>query len=292
LLKTKSSKSSANLRAVYCGVKLPKMEFHLSDLLNCHLCNSPKKLQDSHIIPRSYFRNLKGKTGQLFWISTNTTSGLVSSKLSNSDPKEKLLCRECEQYISRKFEQYGTRLFKDYKKVRRTKQVVIFNNFRFKEFYLFLISILWRVSISSLPRYEHINLGKEINDLMRYCLKANKIKIQTSLRLDHFFKISVIRVVDNSQQIDDMAIKNILFDFDYEKGEQSSDGMIWYFMIDGFLIIYHFTAEKDIHEVRTKRVYAQITNTNTLCVPISDISNFKQLVDGIRSISKQASEHK
>lgn len=222
-------------------------------------------------------------------VSTDSESGLVSSVLSNSDPKEKLLCWDCEQHLSINFEQYGTRLFKDHKKVRRTKQVVIFNQFRFKEFYLFLISILWRVSISSLPKYKHIDLGETFNDLLRHCVKENTIKIQTSLRLDHFFKISVVRIVDESKQLDDKAIKKILLDFNYEKSEKLSDGMVWYFMIDGFLITYHVSPEKDIHEVRTKRAYAQITNKQTLCVPISDISNFKQLVDGINSIKKSIS---
>jgi hypothetical protein len=291
LLKEKAAKTAPTYSPVNKGVKLPQMESQLPDLSNCHLCNSESELQNSHIIPRSYFKNLKGKSGQLFFVSTDTESGVVSSELSNSDPKEKLLCWECEQYISHNFEQYGTRLFKNHKKVTRTKQVVIFTHFRFKEFYLFLISILWRVSISSLPRYEHIDLGEKFNDLLRHCVKENKIKIQTSLRLDHFFKISVIRIVDKSKQIDDKAIKKILFDFNYEKGDVASDGMVWYFMIDGFLIIYNFSPEKDIHEVRTKRVYAQITNKHTLSVPISDITNFKQLVDGISSIRKQAVKH-
>jgi hypothetical protein len=266
------------------------VESQLPDLSNCKLCNSKSELQHSHIIPRSYFKNLKDKRGQLYLISTDTESGQVSSVLSNSDPKEKLLCWDCEQYLSINFEQYGTRLFKDHKKVRRTKKVVIFNQFRFKEFYLFLISILWRVSISSLSKYDHIDLGETFNDLLRHCVKENTIKLQTSLRLDHFFKISVVRIVDESKQLDDKVIKKILFDFGYEQGEQSSDGMVWYFMIDGFLIIYYVSPEKDIHEVRTKRVYAQITNKQKLFVPISDITNFKQLVDGINSIKNQSVE--
>jgi hypothetical protein len=190
------------------------MESRLPDLSNCHLCNLPNELQDSHIIPRSYFKSLKGKSGQLFIVSTDEK---IDVKLSNSDPKEKLLCWKCEQYISRNFEQYGTRLFKDHRKVKRTKNVVIFSQFRFKEFYLFLISIFWRASISNLPKYEHIDLGNQLNDLLRHCLINKKIKIQTSLRLDHFFKISVIRIIDKSKQLKDMDIKKTLFDLQFDK---------------------------------------------------------------------------
>tara|TARA_R110001599_G_scaffold337246_1_gene555508 strand:- start:1067 stop:1897 length:831 start_codon:yes stop_codon:yes gene_type:complete len=267
------------------GVKLPHMECRLSEISNCHLCNSPNELQDSHIIPRSYFKSLKGKSGQLITVSTDES---IRAKLSNADPKEKLLCSDCEQHIGRNFEQYGTRLFKDHCKVTRTKEVVIFNQFRFKEFYLFLISILWRASISSLPRYKHIDLGIKFNNLLRHCLKENTLKIQTSLRLDYFFKISVIRIIDKTMQLNDNEIKKTLFDFNYEKGASLDDGMLWYFMVDGFLIIYHLYPEKDINIIRTKRNYAQITNKQRMAVPISDISNFKQLVAGFSSMTKQA----
>jgi hypothetical protein len=264
------------------------LENALPDLSNCHLCDSPSELQESHIIPRSYFKSLKGKSGQLFSASTDE---LMKAKLTNADPKEELLCWDCEQFISRNFEQYGTRLFKDHRRTKKTKNVVVFNQFRFKDFYLFLISILWRASISSLPRYEHVKLGDQINNLLKHCLKQRKIKIQTSLGLDHFFKISVIRIIDKTKQLTDNEIKKTMFDINYEKGSSVDDGMLWYFMVDGFLIVYHFSPEKDIHAVRTKTNYAQITNKQRLVVPILDISNFSQLSDGFSSLTKQAVEY-
>jgi hypothetical protein len=260
----------------------------LPTLSNCHLCNHPSELQESHIIPRSYFKSLKGKSGQLFTVSTDE---LVEAKLSNSDPKEELLCWECEQFISRNFEQYGTRLFKDYKKVKKMKDAVIFNQFRFKEFYLYLISILWRASISNLTRYEHVELGEKLNNLLRQCLKERKIKIQTSLRLDHIFKISVIRIVDKTKQITDIEIKNIFIDINYQKGSSGDDGILWNFMVDGFLIVYYLSPEEDIHACRTKRNYAQITDKQRLVVPIADMSNFSHILDGFSSMIKQAVEY-
>lgn len=255
---------------------------------NCRMCNDIKPLQKSHIIPRSYFKSLKGKSGQMFSV---TVDGSSKAKLTNSDPKERLLCRECEQYLSKNFERYGTRLLKDRRKVKRSKDCVVFDNFRFKEFYLYLISIFWRASISGLPRYKHINLGKEINNLLCYCLRWNTIKIQTSLRLDHFFKISLIRIVDKTGQLDDESIKKTMVDLNFERGNNIDDGMLYYFMVDGFLIVYHFSPEKDIHKVRTKKNFAQISNNNRLCVPISDFRNFKQLANCFSSLTKQAIEH-
>ncbi|WP_141202169.1 hypothetical protein [Oceanimonas doudoroffii] len=255
---------------------------------NCRMCNASETLQKSHIIPRSYFKSLKDKRGQLFSV---TCGGTSEAKLTNSDPKEYLLCRECEQYLSEIFERYGTRLLKDRRKVKRSGDCVIFENFRFKEFYLYLISILWRASISGLSKYKHINLGDEINHLLCHCLRENKIKIQTSLRLDHFFKISLIRIVDKTGQIDEDAIRKTMIDLNFERGEKLDDGILYYFMVDGFLILYHFSSEKDIHTVRTKKNFAQILNKDRLYVPISDLGDFKQLADGFSSLTKHAVKH-
>lgn len=106
----------------------------MSNLTNCHMCSKSSELQNSHIIPRSYFKSLKGNNGQLFIVSTDES---VGSKLTNSDPKEQLLCWECEQFISVNYERYGTRLFKEYRKVKRYNQYIVFKQFRFKEFTYF-----------------------------------------------------------------------------------------------------------------------------------------------------------
>lgn len=260
----------------------------MSSEKKCRMCNTSKALQKSHIIPRSYFKSLKGRSGQLFSVSIDETN---EARLTNSDPKEYLLCRECEQFLNVSYERYGTRLLKDRRKVKRSKGCVVFDNFRFKEFYLYLISILWRASISDLSRYRHIDLGDDINHLLCHCLQEKKIKIQTSLRLDHFFKISLIRIVDETGQLSDEAIKKTMIDLNFERGEKAADGLLYYFMVDGFLIVYHFSPEKDIHTVRTKKNFAQILNKKRLNVPISDLNNFQQLADGFSSLTKQAIDY-
>lgn len=259
----------------------------MSHLSFCRLCDASQELQNSHIIPRSYFKGLKDNSGQLFTVSSDESAEIT---LANSDPNEKLFCRDCEQFIGVNYERYGTRLFKDHRKASKTKLAVEFHNFRFKEFYLFLISILWRASLSNLPRYDHISLGKSINDLFKHCLRNNTIKIQTSLRLDHFFKISVVRIVDKTNQLSDAQIKKIMMDLNVEKAESVEGGVLWYFMVDGFLIAYHFSPESDIHTVRTKRNYAQITNRSKLIVPIADVSEFQQISEAFKAITRQATK--
>ncbi|HZX16973.1 MAG TPA: hypothetical protein VFF22_08950 [Pseudomonas sp.] len=250
----------------------------------CGMCSSSEPLQNSHIIPRSYFRSLKNGCGQLYEVSS---SEKVKSKLTNSDPKEELLCLNCEQFLSLTYEKYGTRLLKD-EKIKYGKAFVIFKSFRYKEFYLYLISILWRASISKIARYDHIDLGNSINSLLCHCVKNNTIKIQTSLRLDHFFRISLIRIKDDTKKLDDNILRKAMFDINSEPSKNREDGVIYYFMVDGFLIIYHISCEDDTHKLRTKKNYAQISNTTNMKVPVSDISNFKQIADGFNSIRSKS----
>ncbi len=231
---------------------------------------------------------MKGKSGQLMLVSIDES---VDPALSNADPKEKLLCRDCEQHINTCYEMYGTRFFKQHQKVTKTKERVVFNQFRYKEFYLYLISILWRVSVSSLRRYKHIELGEGLNNYLKYCLKENTLNINSHFKIDDYFKISVIRVVDKKNQLDDTLIKSIFFDYNCEYADTIEEGLIYYFMVDGFVIVYHFNPEESIDSLKTKRKYAQIVNGKKLVVPVSDIRNFKQFADGISMIINKAINH-
>lgn len=251
------------------------------------MCGCCSELQLSHIIPRSYFNSLKKGTskhsGQLVVVSSDEK---VKPELTNADPKEKLLCQVCEELLNKNYEQYGTRLLKDHKNVKRQKNYVLIKSFQYKKFYLYLISILWRASVSS-ETYPHVNLGKKIDALVGNLLINNTLKIQTSFRMDHFIRISLIRLTDFSNQLDDSLIKKVLVNIGLETGEHAEDGFVFYFMVDGFLITYYFSIEEDIHAQRTRKYFAQLRNASSIKVPIRDIREFKQISDGFSSISSK-----
>lgn len=232
----------------------------------CRLCISHKELKKSHVIPRSYFRSLKAGSGQLLKVTCEEDTKVL---FGNYDPKEYLLCNECEQFLSARYEAYGTRALKPGPLTKETAQYVELRGFRFKEFYLYLISILWRASISSI--FRAVSFPDNLNELMRQSIKNETIKIDTSLRLEHFIKISLLRLTDTTSQIDDYKIRRIIFEPMIEKGNSIEDGIVYYFVIDGFLIIYHLNASTDIHKLRTSFNRAQITNRNSLKIPKENI---------------------
>lgn len=246
--------------------------------LKCKLCNTEQKLEKSHIIPRSYFKSLKSGTGQLVSVLCND---IAKPKLSNTDPKEKLLCRNCEQFLSVNYEGYGTQLFKKHKNVIKTKDYIEFSGFKYTDYYLFLVSILWRASVSTLPDFSNVKLGPEFEQIIGKCVRDKSLEVGASLKIDHFVKVAVLRVIDSSNRIDDDIIKKLLVNFGVERGKSALEGMMYYFMIDGFLITFFFNVSKSLQDVQSSKIFAQLHDLETIRIPKAEIIDLKQINDAL-----------
>lgn len=222
----------------------------------CKLCLEKKELQESHSIPRSYFKRLKKNDSQLIVFQKGS-----KPKRENIDPKEPLLCFECEQFISNEYESYGTRLLRNHHNIRKNSDHIIINSFDYKRFYLFLLSILWRASISKSIHYSTVNGVPELNDLMRHCIKNKQVRINklSHLKVDNFIRICVFRLIDTTNNVPDHVIKSILSNFAFIRKDEA-DSLLWYFVVEGFAIFYVFSASKDYHDVMRIRLKSQLTS--------------------------------
>lgn len=256
--------------------------------MNCKLCGRDDDLQKSHIIPKSYLKGLKNGNGQLVSITCDTTT--IPKKV-NSDPKEKLLCRSCEQFLSDNYEKYGTRLFKSSRGVKKARNYIEFNDFKYTEYYLFLISILWRASITSLEEFSRVKLQDKFETVLASCIKNQSIKLNASLKLDNFIRIAVLRVVDSQTGVDDDVITGSFLHFGVECGNTAEDGMVYYFMISGFLICYFFNVESNLHKVRSKRINGQLINRSQIKIPKVELSNLKQVHDAFKAAYEKSKSH-
>lgn len=209
----------------------------------CKMCGAHSKLCESHIIPRSYYKRLKKGGGQLLIIKNDQDT---LPKLSNSDPKENLLCFECEQFLSVEYERSGVRLFKPTRSERHRVvpmgQYVKFKRFLYRETYLYFLSILWRASVSSLPQYAGIFLGG-FEPLVRECIREKKLAFHPQIRVDYLIKIGIMRMVDYSGQVSDEILKKGVLDLSSSHGESVREGVTYFFMVDGFLVVYMMKAE-------------------------------------------------
>lgn len=222
----------------------------------CKLCLDYKELMESHSIPRSYFKRLKKNDPQLMVVQKGS-----KPKRENLDPKEPLLCFECEQFISQEYESYGTRLLRNHRNIRKNSDHIIINAFDYKRFYLFLLSILWRASISKSVHYSTVNGVPELDDLMRHCIKQKQVRINklSHLKVDNFIRICVFRLIDNTNNIQDYVIKSVLSNFSFMNVEEVK-GVAWYFIVEGFVVFYVFSAGEDMHDVTRMRLKSQLTS--------------------------------
>ena len=129
--------------------------------MKCKGCNESKKLIDAHIIPKSFFMDLKGDANHLAIVDSSRNGRL--GRTFKGDYDKNILCKSCDG----KFE-----LFDDYAKkllVGKEKEFVkVYHNFEhigweveydYYKIRYFLLSVLWRASISERSFYNKINLG-------------------------------------------------------------------------------------------------------------------------------------
>lgn len=137
---------------------------------NCRLCKQDKELCDSHAIPNSAFRFLfrrgNGKA-VAFFDDESTITDYSSDSWSGH-----LLCKECEEHLNERYDRYGISVLKGNAcKVQRGSEGVTFTGIDRQRFRMFVLSVLWRMAISSHPAYGNlhlpIHLELDIGDALR-----------------------------------------------------------------------------------------------------------------------------
>ncbi|WP_205956867.1 hypothetical protein [Pantoea stewartii] len=246
----------------------------------CKLCLAESDLQQSHVIPRSYFKRLKKENGKIVVFEDG-----IKSLVGNFDPKEPMLCRNCEQFLSINYEQYGIRVLRDHKNFRKNADHIIIGSFQYERFYLYLLSILWRASIAKDAYYDTVQGTESLDDLFRHCIAEKKLRINklSGLRLDHFIKVSVFRIVDSTFHISDEIIKDILSNF-VQKISETHKGITWYFIVEGFIIYYNFFIGKDFHEARATKFLSQLKKGSHQKILKVEITQSKTLIDLFNSM--------
>ncbi|CAH7296906.1 conserved hypothetical protein [Vibrio chagasii] len=257
----------------------------------CKLCLNPKPLRESHIIPRAIYRRRK-RSGKSQLVAV-TIDESTPPDLSNCDPKEPLFCSSCEnELLNDRYERYSDSFLTGKFPIRKTSQAVILDNFKYDRFYLYVISILWRASISSLEQFQGIDLGDDFNEKLRQCIYSGNIKLGVSLKLDHFVRVSMYRITDEQSIFDTKSIKSLILNLNVYRGETEAEGMYYYFMIEGFFIVIRFSAEDGLHAVRTHREPAQVTGVfNSLSVPFCDYREIPVLEHSLSSLVWKAQNH-
>lgn len=202
-------------------------------LTTCYLCKEQKKLELSHVIPRAFLKRVKKGEPQLLKVED-----LVGVKpvLDNANWTEHLLCKDCEHHLNISYEGSQIPYLRNGANVSKSHGKVTFRNFCFEKFYLFLLSILWRASISEHDAFKSVSLGRELNDTIAGLIRDRTTKVG-GVCFSDLLKIGVVRIVDDAKS--DEITRSVMTSFVLEKQQDSA---LYYLMLEGFLISYYLVS--------------------------------------------------
>jgi hypothetical protein len=134
----------------------------------CRLCLQHRPLRISHIIPNAYFKAMKRQAnGKLVAFSDHPD---IATEMSQDSWSEELLCGDCEGRVGK----WETPMIDKLRKVGKMfgtnpdQEIVVpidYNVLR-----CFLLSIVWRASVSSLIQYRPAKLDWELQEDLRISL--------------------------------------------------------------------------------------------------------------------------
>jgi len=98
-----------------------------------------------------------------------------TNKIVQDGPKEYLLCDKCEQKIGRyeKYYKESVHLSRHKIEIIQGNKVAIIGNLDYSKIKLFILSILWRMSISSLSHFTNVSLANDEEIIRKLILEEN-----------------------------------------------------------------------------------------------------------------------
>ena len=140
----------------------------------CKLCLEIKDLcTGSHIIPQFLYKILAGNNNLLVFLDSTRAQFRYSGEWEGN-----ILCEHCEIKIIGKLDDYAAKFLHDEFPEKMNRRIEIIDgaehmiiendpNYDYKKYRLFLLSLLWRASISSRPFFSQVKLSNEVEDDLR-----------------------------------------------------------------------------------------------------------------------------
>ncbi len=192
-------------------------------MMKCRLCKSNKELKDSHIISEAFYSSLYDTKHRALPVHLEKNK----LELIQKGLRERLLCACCELKIS-KWENILKKDLVDignleskFLKIKRiNKGFIKVEKIRYKEFKLAVLSILWRMSVSSNDYFKSYSLGP-YEEKIRVILESEMVPGEKQ------YPISVTRY-----ELEDKFSSEILLGFPSGKVDN-------YFTVQKFMIWGH-----------------------------------------------------
>lgn len=162
----------------------------------CKGCGNNRDLIKAHIIPRSFYMNLRGAAKYLNIVPSAISKRIIKSNIGDYDTG--ILCSECDQYLG-SYDDYGKRVLIDghhhFERIERRGLLVgwTIKDCDASRLEKFILAILWRASISSRTFFRKVNLGPYENILKDHLWSSTAHHESFSCALAKFTESKVAR---------------------------------------------------------------------------------------------------
>lgn len=132
----------------------------------------------SHIIPAFQFKALKQGDGRYYELSTDVTE---KERPGQRGFTERLLCTQCDNVRLQRNEDYFARLWNrgPLEAPQEHNRFLIFRGHDYKRVKNCLLSILWRMSISTHDVFKAVSLGRKHEEVLRVGLLDDREFVET-----------------------------------------------------------------------------------------------------------------
>lgn len=237
----------------------------------CKLCLQEKKLlKKSHIIPDFMYNGIYDTNHQILKIKYPNFANY--KRVPTGDYDKYILCQNCDNVIIGELESYssqvlnyGNRPKKKDLLLQHTKNadgqiVLIVDNVDYRKFKLFLLSILWRASVSSNLYYKEISLGVHEERIRQAIFLGNPLD-----ETDYQVCIMVVKINDILSR--DFILNPIKI--------SQKDNPSFCFYINGAFFFY--STERNSKEEIFYR--GAITKANRIEIPLLELKSMKALLN-------------
>ena len=233
--------------------------------VNCALCQSNRPLRDSHIIPEFLYEQLYDKIHRFHVVPFDASK---PERFKQNGLYEKLLCEVCEQKFA-VWEKYAKEAFCNAVgiAITQTGELVKLSNLDYHKFRLFLLSLLWRMGVSSSDFFSLVNLGGKHEEILRRAL-LNEDPLEP---LQYPCLLSIIR--NNDQlHLDQISQPMHL---------KSADGKHCYcVVINGMLFHFYVTS----HALPAIFADACINKKDEMCIVINEVLKIPFLAEYVSNL--------
>jgi len=151
----------------------------------CQLCKKEKELiKRSHIWPDFMYKGMYDAKGRLYVL--NSADLTKHQTVQSGSHQSGIFCSQCDNVALGKLERYASNyLFRkpylaegpEFKqvKVARDMDLIYCQKLDYNQFKRFLLSLLWRASISKEALFENFKLSEEQEEFLRECIYSEAV---------------------------------------------------------------------------------------------------------------------